>query len=433
MLFLKRQNLKKNLKNIKHQILNNKNIIENFFSLSFYQAANYLLPLLTYPYLIRVIGTEKFGILMFALSAIQYIILFIDFGFDYTGTKAISINRENLSKLREVFTSIYLIKGIILAISTFIFLILLFTINKFKNNYLVFIFTYLMVFGNYLFPTWYFQGIEKMKYMAIINFIFKLLSTIAIFLLIKRSEQYIFASLINSLGYMFVGLTGFLIVLIEIKPFIKIPSKEIIKKYLINSFDVFIANFGTSLYILATPLILGFISGPYAVGNYSIAEKTVRGIRYIISPLTQAIFPHFSKKFAEKEEKESIKILRKFVISLLPLLILICLLVFFSSIIITKILTGNFDISINRNIKILSLIIVFGSLNNILGIVGMINLNMEKNLKYIILKGGIFNLFICSILSFYLKDMGASFSVVSTELLIFLLIYSNLFKTRNKC
>lgn len=425
--------MKKHLEKLKNQFTNNKVIIENFFSLTFLQAANYLLPLITYPYIIRIAGTEKFGILMLALATVQYILLFVDFGFDYTGTKVISINRENIKKTKEIFISIYLIKGFILIISTTIFIFLLYAIPKFKYNFQVFIFTYLMVIGNYFFPIWYFQGIEKMKYIAIINFIFKLLTTLAIFLLIKKLQHYIYVPLLISTGYLLAGLTGFYIAFMKVKPEFKIPSINKLKEYFKNSYDVFLANLGTSLYILATPLILGFISGEKAVGNYSIAEKTVRGIRYIISPLTQAIFPNFSKKFSEKEEKESIKILRKFVIYLLPLLILICLLVFLSSIVITKILTGNVDVHVNRNIKILSLIIIFGSLNNILGILGMINLNMEKSLKYIILKGGIFNLFICSILSFYLKDMGASISVVFTELLILFLIRSSLLKTRNKC
>jgi len=360
---------------------------------------------------------------MFALATVQYIIMFVDFGFDYTGTKLISINRDNSTKLKEIFLSIYFIKGIIFLVSTLIFMILLLTIKKFHENYIIFIFTYLMVIGNYLFPVWYFQGIEKMKYIAIINFIFKFITTLTIYFFIKKPQDYIFVPLLISSGYLMTGMSGSLIATLKVKPNFEIPSIKVLKNYFKNSFDVFIANLGTSLYILATPLILGFVAGDKAVGNYSIAEKTVRGIRYIISPLTQAIFPHFSKKFSEIKTSESLFILKKFVIILIPFLTILTLSVFFTSNVLTKLLTGNYDIFVSRNIKILSLIIIFGSLNNILGILGMINLNMEKQLKITILKGGIFNFFLCFILSIFFKDMGSSLSVVLTEFLIVILIY----------
>jgi len=420
--------LRRNLINLKTQINNNKNIIENFFSLTFYQAANYLLPLLVYPYIIRVAGTEKFGILMFALAAVQYILMFVDFGFDYTGTKIVSINRKDNTKLKEIFNSIYILKGIILLISTIVFFILLIVIKKFKENNLVFLFTYLMVLGNYLFPVWYFQGIEKMKYIAIINFVFKLFTTIAIFLFIKKIQDYIYVPLFTSMGYLLAGITGFLIAFIKIKPDFKFPSKKTLKKHFKNSYNVFLANLGTSLYILATPLILGFVSDETAVGNYSIAEKTVRGIRYIISPITQAIFPHFSKKFAEKETNESIKTLKNFVLLLMPLLIFMTLTIIVGSSFITKILTGSYNINVNRNIKILSLIIIFGSLNNILGIVGMINLNMENKLKNYILIGGLINLFLSLFLSYFFNDLGACISVVLCEFIISMQIIIHLKK-----
>jgi PST family polysaccharide transporter len=101
-----------------------KRFLKNFFSLAILQGLNYILPLLTLPYLIRVLGAEKFGLLAFATAIIGYFIVLTDYGFNFTATREVSLNIENNEKLNEIFSSVMIIKFMLFIISLFLLTIL---------------------------------------------------------------------------------------------------------------------------------------------------------------------------------------------------------------------------------------------------------------------------------------------------------------------
>jgi len=103
-------NNKSPLQNIKNRLLT------NFFSLSILQAVNMFLPLLTFPYLTRILSIEKFGLLMFAQSFILYFLILVDFGFNYSATREISIHRDDRKKISEIFSSVIQVKIILIFI-----------------------------------------------------------------------------------------------------------------------------------------------------------------------------------------------------------------------------------------------------------------------------------------------------------------------------
>ncbi len=120
-----------------------KALVNNFLSLSVLQVANYLLPLITFPYLVRVIGVEYFGLLSFANATIAYFNMITDYGFVLTATREIAVHRDDRNKVIEIFSSVMIIKFILMCICFVLLCILVFSFDKFSGEIIV----YLLTFG----------------------------------------------------------------------------------------------------------------------------------------------------------------------------------------------------------------------------------------------------------------------------------------------
>jgi PST family polysaccharide transporter len=182
-------------------ILSNKEgkvILTNFSYLFLLQIAGYLFPLLTMPYLARVIGADGFGRIAIASAVIMWIQTISDWGFNYTATRDVAKNRDDKDKVSHILSNVIWAKFILLFLSFIILLLLIYFVPIFRENYLVVLITFLMVPGHILFPDWFFQALERMKYITILNLLSKLLFTIAIFVFIKEKTDYIYQPLFIS-------------------------------------------------------------------------------------------------------------------------------------------------------------------------------------------------------------------------------------------
>ena len=400
-----------------------KQVFSNFLSLSFMQAANYLIPLVAIPYLVRVLGDDRFGLVMFAQAFIQYFMIVVDFGFELTATREISIHRHDKHKVTEIFSSVIYVKILLLLISFLVMNLIVFSFGKFSSEWRLYYLTFGMVIGQLLFPVWYFQGIEKMKYIMFFNVLAKGIFTILIFFTIFSPDDYKLYAVINSSGVVFAGLVAFLVALYMNKFGFTKPKKQPIFDIVRKTRDVFISNVGISMYMTSTSFILGVVTGRNdVVGFYAVAEKVIRGIRYVVSPITQALYPYLSKKFAGQKRIDSIKVLKKLMLYLSPvLLILIAGILIFTPIIV-RILTGSDNASTILDMRVISLILIIGTFNNILGVLGMLNMGMEKQFRNNVLLSGFFNLLVCIVTTYFLLDLGASISVVLTEMFLLVLL-----------
>jgi len=282
-------------------------LLSNFISLSVLQGANYLLPLITLPYLVRVLGPEKVGLIFFAEAFIQYFVIITDYGFNLTATREISINRDNNNKLAEVFTSIIIIKIVLMFLCIIIMSCLVFTFEKFATNWQIYYITFGVVFGSVLFPDWFFQGMERMKYITFLNILSKLFFTLSIFILIHKSSDYIYVPLINSLGYLIAGILGQWFAIKEFKiKYGKVQFKKIYE-YFVHSTQFFLSRFIITVYTNTNTLLIGLIFNYRDVALYSTASKLVTVIRRPWDILDTTIYPYINKT-------KNVKLLKKIIV-----------------------------------------------------------------------------------------------------------------------
>ena len=276
-----------------------KRLKSNFLALSFLQATNYLLPLITLPYLIQVLGIEYFGLLAFATAVIAYFSILTDYGFNLTATKEISLHREDKNKIIEIYSSVMTIKFILLIMSFLILCTLVFTFQRLAEHWEIYLLSFGSVLGQVLFPIWVFQGMEKMKYITYLNIVSKLIFTIAIFVFVQQQSDVYLVALFFSLGSIIAGILSLYLIKKEFNITFQFQKQETLRFYLIDGWHVFLSRFYVSLYTTTNILLLGLFTNNLAVGYYAVIEKIVLAIGGIFQPLNQTIYPYLVKKQKE--------------------------------------------------------------------------------------------------------------------------------------
>lgn len=392
----------------------NKRIIQNFTSLSFVQIADYILPLITLPYLLRVLGPEKFGAIAFSQAMITYFQIFSDYGFHLSATREISIYRDNKKKVSEIFSSVIAVKLLLGSIGFVILLLLLLFIPKFSPYFLLSIFAYGLVVGNILFPIWFFQGIENMKYITILNVTAKLIFAISIFFLINTPEKYIYVPCLNSLGFIIAGITSLFIVYYKFSIRPVIPKMSHIKHQFKEGWHVFISTFSINLYSASNTLILGLFTNDVIVGYFAIADKLIRAAAAFFVPISQSIYPFISKLVQESKTKALLFIKKIFFfMSGLALFISIFTFIFAKPIIL--IFSGpKYSDSIIL-LQILAAIPLLLALSNIFGIQIMLNFNLKKAFSRILLSAGVINIILSLFFVWQWQAIGSAITFLISE------------------
>jgi polysaccharide transporter, PST family len=271
-----------------------KRIVKNIFSLSLLQGANYLLPLLTVPYLIRVLGIEYFGLLAFVTAVITYFLVLTDYGFNLSATSKVANNRNDINKVNEIFSSVLTIKLVLVVLGFLLLLVIAAFIPRMQSDINIYVYTYGMVVGQALMPLWLFQGLEKMKYVTYFNVIAKFIATGLIFILVQEQSDYIVVPILISLGFIIAGILSLIFARKEFNMRFLIPTKAAIIENIEDGWHVFLNNFFVNLYSTTNIIVLGFLTNNTIVGFYSLAEKIIGAISGLFVPVTQSFYPYMS-------------------------------------------------------------------------------------------------------------------------------------------
>lgn len=401
---------------------------KNFFFLTLLQTANFLLPLLTLPYLVRVLGADLFGLVMFAQTFALFFNVIVDFGFNLSATREVSIHRKDKKKVSQLFSSVMTIKFFLILLSLFLMTVLISVVPRFQMDWKIYYLSFGFVIGQALFPVWYFQGIEKMKIITYINIFAKTIFTILIFLVIKDASDYLLVPVINSIGFIIAGSIGLFLALKNI--IILKPKKIETMKLFRESSLLFVSNISVTLYTITNTLILGLFTNNTMVGIYASMEKLVLAIKNLYTPFFQAIFPWI----ASKSKTEIIKVIKKLILPLFTIGFIAFITILIGGKTILNLIYNNKLISNYSTIfKILGSIAVFSALNMLFNTVFLSALKMYRERMKIMLISGITNVILALILVYYYGIYGIAISVAFTEflLLIFGFLYFKVSKNED--
>ncbi len=335
-----------------------KTVITNTFSLIILQGSNYIIPLILFPYLVHVVGIEKFGVLSFATATVALLRGIVDYGFKLSGTQQISVNRNDIQKVSEIFSSIFFVKIILTIVVFIILLLMILFINKISAHFDVFLYTFLLVIGDVLFSAWFFQGMEKMKLITYFNIVYKTLYMVSIFLFIRQPNDYILVPLFYGIGAVFMGIVALIFLKKQFNILLKFPQYSDIIYQLKNSRHVFLSQITVHLYTSLNTFVLGIMVSPQTVGYYAIAFKVYGAIRGLLVPVNQALFPYMSRKFVQSK-LYFYRITKKISMVYFLVLALLAIILFVFSNQIVRFISGEYIKESVSALKILSLAIIF--------------------------------------------------------------------------
>lgn len=394
------------LSKIKKQIAASKDgrtVFANFGYLSLLQVAGYVFPLISTPYLARVIGAEGFGKIAFASAIVVWIQTISDWGFNLTATRDVAQNRDDKELVSRIFSNVLWARSVLTLLSGIILLVVVLLVPYLRENADIIFVTFLLVPGYILFPEWFFQAIEKMKYTTLFNLLLKLTFTVAVFVFIHKREDYLIQPLLTTIGYLLCGIGALYLIFKKWGYTLYKPRGTEILKTIRNSTDVFINNLMPNLYNSFSVMLLGFFGGSTANGIYDGGNRFPVIFYQFQSVLSRAFYPFLSRR----PDKHSFYAKLNIVSALVGAVFLILL-----SPLVIKIMLGD---ELEKSIvvmQILSFSVVFLAMGYTYGTNFLIINHKEKPLRNLTFISSIVGMCVSVPLVYYFSYIGAAVTVL---------------------
>lgn len=346
----------------------------------------------------------------------------VTWGFNYTATRDVARHRDNQMQVSIIFSNIIWTR-LFLALLCFLLLLgLTYVIPEFKDNRTILIITFMMIPGNILFPDWMFQALEKMKYITLLSILSKLLFTIAVFLFIKKPDDYLLQPLFSSLGCILSGLISLYLILFKWGYKISLPSFPTIFKTIRTGADVFINNFTPNLYNSMSFILLGMFHVSSANGILSAGNKGLGILQQFMDVLSRTFFPFLSRRI----DKHHLYVRLTLTISGLASILLMLIAPVFVKLFYTEEFYDGIIVAI-----LLAPSIFFLAVSDSYGTNYLLLVGEEKMMRNITMSFSVLGLIMGIPLIYYFSYFGAATTIVVTRGLLALFTYLYARKKKN--
>ncbi|MEN6334054.1 MAG: flippase [Phycisphaerales bacterium] len=395
----------------------NRRVIGSFFSLSVVQFANYMAPLITLPYLFRVLGPARYGLVELARVVTVYFLLLTDYSFSLSATREVSIRRDDPERVSEIFSTVLVLRLLLVILSAAMLSTIVLALPKLRADWPVYFLSFGHVLGMWLFPVWLFQGLERMRHIATLNVIAKTLVIAGVFVFIHNQDDYLYVPLLQSSGAVFVGLAGLILAVRSFGVRFHLPSAAVLKREFLDGWHLFVSQIATTLYTTSNTVILGLFTDFTFVGYYAAGEKIVRAVHGLQIPLYQANFPHMSR-LAPQSWPAALAYAARIAGLVAGLTLMLSVGLFLGAPWITRVVQGKASPEGTAVIRILSFLPFVIGQSNIQGVQVLINFGHQRILTRVLIAAGVLDLVIALLLVVPLKHVGVAISAVTAETFI---------------
>ncbi|MGC4036811.1 MAG: oligosaccharide flippase family protein [Chitinophagaceae bacterium] len=391
-------------------------LLFNFFSLGAVQAITALLQLFVIPYVVRHVGVEGFGIIAVAQVVMFYFSAITEYGFNQTATREISIERNNNHLVSVIFARVLFSRLALCVISFILLLILIAFVPLFHEHKFLYLTGFVFVIGQAALCNWFFNGIEKMQLMAVINLLARLIFVALIFLFLKKDTDAWYYLFFLGLGNLIMGLFSISLVILRFKIEFVVPRALDVLNELRKGWQITVTNLSNNICQYSNVFILRIFTNDMVTGYYSIAERIFLTLRQMPGIYSQTIYPQVCL-VVDKGKEATISFFKKNYIPFLVAVITGCICLFFFSpqiiYFVSKETNGN---SVNL-LRIFSIVLFVVCLNIP---ATLILLAKERRQTYfnIYTIGVIVNVLLNISLAWFFKSTGTAIAILLTELFI---------------
>lgn len=295
---------------------NKKRLLANFSSLVVLRGFQFLIPLITLPYLVRTIGLEKFGLINFALSLGMYFGAIIQFGFGITATREIARHRDDPIKLAQIYSATLTASLIFAAISAILFTLIVISFDKFNSYLNLYFFTLAFIVLQSLFPIWFFQGMEKMKYITFLSLGTSVMYLISLFSFVKQQDDFVLVPLLHAIAALITLILAIALIRKQFKVKFTTPQWQEIKAIYQNGHHAFISQLAPNLYNNSAVFLLGMFTNNSVVGLYTAATKVIDAVISFAYILSNTFLPYLSRNLARHKLFQKIMLVSGLVLTL---------------------------------------------------------------------------------------------------------------------
>lgn len=387
-------------------------LVRNVVSLYGVQFANYVLPLITIPYLTRVLGPAMWGLVAFAQAFAAYTAVAIGYGFDLSASREVAKNRDCKSDLADLMAGVMGAKLLLSAGAVAVAFLVERWVHLFRQHPAFLWAAVFWAVAQSFSMGWYYQGVERMRLVSALVVIGRSLATVAIFVIVRRPSDGWKVLGLQGGGILFSVVFAMAFVYREIPA--RLPTWPLVRNSLRMGWSMFVYRSSTSLYGVGNSFILGLFASPEAVGFYAGAEKIARAMVGLPWPIHYSVYPRLSRLI--RDDRPAAKRLAQLSMLLLSSMGgVLSLAAFWGAPWVVRIVLGKDfapSIMVLRILAPLPLLVA-GSI--VLGVLWMLPLGLDRQFNKVVLTAGVLNLGIAVILAPHFGRLGVAIASILAE------------------